>query len=66
MDGLEKEVNFILCENLNIKALIENCDINAVAVFVNVRVENKKVSFAEWIVGSQFWHFLFISHVLQP
>ena len=54
MNGIEKEVNFISCSNLNINYLIENCDINVVSVFVFVGVSEKKVSTVKWTVGDQF------------
>ena len=47
LEDIEKDVNFIKCNNLNLLSLVRNCDINAVAVFVEVKVENKKVSCAD-------------------
>ena len=44
---------------------MENCDINAVAVFVTVNVVNKKVFSAEWKIGAQFWNFLLFDHELR-
>ena len=54
LDGLEEEVNFISCLNLNTKYLMNTCDINTVAALVNVKVKNKKVVSADWTVGTQF------------
>ena len=54
LNGIEKEVNFISCSNLNINYFIQNCDINVVAVFVFVGVSEKKVSTVKWTVGDQF------------
>ena len=42
-----------------------NCDINVVAVFVLVKVLNKKVLSAKWFVGAQFWDFLFRDRILR-
>ena len=64
LDGIDKEVNMISCRNVNIESLMLNCDINAVAVFVIVKVVAKKVYSAEWVVGPQFWDFLFFDRVL--
>lgn len=52
LDGVEKEVNLISCSNLNVKFMLENCDINVVAVFVEVAVTAKKVSSVNWTVGA--------------
>ena len=42
--GIDKEVNLITCSNLNSSSLLATCDINAVAVCVEVRVENGEVA----------------------
>ena len=42
-----------------------NCDINVVAVFVDVKVHNQQVSNTEWVIGAQFWDFLFSEHILR-
>ena len=65
MKGIDKEVNMISCTNLNINSLKLNCDINAVAVFVTVKVVATRVHSAEWIVGGQFWDFLLFNPVLR-
>ena len=65
LQGIEKDINFVSCVNLNIAALKDNCDINAVAVFVHVKVNEKKVSSVKWDVAPQFWHFLFFEHILK-
>ena len=44
---------------------MRNCDINAVAVFVHVKVVNKLAISTEWFVGAQFWDFLLFDHVLK-
>ena len=54
LEGIEKEVNYISCTNLNVRHMLENCDINVVAVFVTVEVSDKKVSSVRWTVGAQF------------
>ena len=54
LDGVDKEVNFMACSNLNVEYLIKNCDINVIAVFVRVSVSEKKVSSVEWTVDAQF------------
>ena len=41
-------------ETLYHNYLIENCDINIVAVFVSVEVSEKKLSTVKWRVGAQF------------
>ena len=53
LNGLEKDVNLISCVNLNATKLIETCDINAVAVVVYIKVKNKRIASAEWIVAAQ-------------
>ena len=65
LDGIDKEVNKIYCRNVNVDSLMANCDINAVAVFVIVKVVAKKVFSAEWVVGPQFWDFLLFDRVLR-
>ena len=65
IDGIDKEVNLIECSNLNTKYLQENCDINAVAVYVHVHVENKVVRSSEWTVSPEYWHFLLVDRTLQ-
>ena len=47
------------------KSLVNNCDINAVSVFVLARVMDKKVSSVEWNVGAEFWRFLFFDQVFK-
>ena len=44
---------------------MQNCDINAVAVLVHVKVANKLVISVEWIIGAQFQDFLLLKHVLR-
>lgn len=56
---IDSEVNLIHCSNLNVTNLVENFDINAVAVCVHVSVVNNKLSTAEWHVTSEFWHLYF-------
>ena len=65
LNGIRKDINLIFCSNLNAKYLLENCDINAVAVFVQVSVLDKKMIHAQWIVGAQYQDFLVFGHCLQ-
>ena len=55
----------ISCTNLNTSSLINNFDINAVAVCVHVKVRNKKVTSVNWIVTPEFWHFVFADQTLR-
>ena len=41
--GIDKEVNLITCSNLNSSTLLETCHITAVAICVEVRVEDAEV-----------------------
>ena len=44
IENISSEVNLIKCENLSTDYLVDNFDINAVAVCVHAKVLNKKVS----------------------
>ena len=65
LNGLDVEINIINCTNLNLEAIIENCDINAVSVFVNVGVEKKRVVSTEVVTSPEFWDFLVFDHTLR-
>ena len=54
MENIDKEVNLIKCSNLNTTWLVENFDINAVAVCVRVNVENESISSLSWVVAPEF------------
>ena len=65
LNGLDVEIHIIKCMNLNLEAIIENCDINAVSVFVNVGVEKKRVVSTDVVARAEFWDFLVFDHTLR-
>ena len=65
ISGLEEEVNLINCSHLNTAWLLNNSDINAVALCVHVHVRNNKVQLSEWIISPEFWHFLIVDQTLR-
>ena len=62
---IKTEVNLIQCENLNIPYLINNVDINAVAVCVLVQVLESKVISSQQTVAPEFQHFLLEDNTIQ-
>ena len=45
--------------------MLQNCDINVVAVFAKVVVSGRKIQTVHWTIGAQFWDFLFFDHTLR-
>ena len=65
VDNVQSEINLISCINLNTSCLVDNFDINAVAICVHVHVKHEKVSSLEWFVTPEFQHFVFEDNTLR-
>ncbi len=66
VDGVDREVNFVHCTELNTQSLLNTCDINAVQASIFVHVQpSGAVKRCKLTVGPALWHFLLRDRTLQ-
>ena len=56
--GGARNVNLVVCENNTATRIVNECDVNATATAIHVKVENHGVHSVRFVVSESFWRFL--------